>query len=647
MSKLVIIEPDRVTELPAEPSELVVGEWYWYVHTPAAGDGDDEDEPEPGEREFVCLTALGSNYAEVTNRHKKRWRVHFDNIGEHLHREREPVPVIRGIIGEAKSAVMQALREIHEHTAALGIRIDPTQMLAGESDTQALVLASEGRSLAEYKDELRAGKEALPELFQRFKHANESLTEAMLLESLPLRASIVEQSTIVKAVDARIFNIELYAGLTEEAVQVRGGMPAPRDTKLAVRQRMLFMDEECIARYTAGGMRMRHIELFDEWLAEHVDAFLPEPRCVVAFRVRRHPVERDGMSSFLELMYEDRENRRTFLYVRNGEQIWRIETALDFGERLFPDFARSLLDEPLMAVGGYTREREPTPVREWEAMVAEKREKLLADRERYRGYGDEGAGRWWQADRTDEDIEAEVERWKSRWFPVDSRSVWYDDVMAEVKAQVDHYNRVALILQGLFDRSTILHPHEPVKTWDAAGFDAAIQLVYDFDNAIAPPDRPDWKAYQAECNATLRAGSLTVGQRTAWEKRRPSYSLHREWTAKERNDQGPGVAVQVAKVTRKGTVVYRYERETDTYDRRLGGYKRVGTTFECSINEVLNVDAYQLGDFKRFFADPRTRAEYMQWAPCLLAAEDAKAGKVEREPEVCEDADGPDEDTDE
>jgi hypothetical protein len=44
---------------------------------------------------------------------------------------------------------------------------------------------------------------------------------------------------------------------------------------------------------------------------------------------------------------------------------------------------------------------------------------------------------------------------------------------------------------------------------------------------------------------------------------------------------------------------------------------------------LLNVSAYKPGDYKRFFSDPRTRKEYLKWAPLMLAAEDYHAGVLE------------------
>ncbi len=44
------------------------------------------------------------------------------------------------------------------------------------------------------------------------------------------------------------------------------------------------------------------------------------------------------------------------------------------------------------------------------------------------------------------------------------------------------------------------------------------------------------------------------------------------------------------------------------------------------MSSLLNVSAYQKGDYKQFFQDPRTRAHYLKWAPLLLAAEDFVCG---------------------
>ena len=45
-----------------------------------------------------------------------------------------------------------------------------------------------------------------------------------------------------------------------------------------------------------------------------------------------------------------------------------------------------------------------------------------------------------------------------------------------------------------------------------------------------------------------------------------------------------------------------------------------------------SADEVKPGDYKIFFSDPRTRENYIQWAPLLMAAEEYHAGhrKVDR-----------------
>jgi hypothetical protein len=45
-------------------------------------------------------------------------------------------------------------------------------------------------------------------------------------------------------------------------------------------------------------------------------------------------------------------------------------------------------------------------------------------------------------------------------------------------------------------------------------------------------------------------------------------------------------------------------------------------------DQLFNVSAYRPGDYKQFFADHRTRAEYLRWAPLLLTAEEFHAGNI-------------------
>ena len=105
---------------------------------------------------------------------------------------------------------------------------------------------------------------------------------------------------------------------------------------------------------------------------------------------------------------------------------------------------------------------------------------------------------------------------RNRWQPFDSSSVYYDEAMRTITDQVKKYNRIATILQGLFDRSEVLHPHPAVQLWTPEGFMRAIELVFDADNVLESGEKPDFEAYRQSLNSSIDIGSVVIGQRDYW-----------------------------------------------------------------------------------------------------------------------------------
>ena len=87
---------------------------------------------------------------------------------------------------------------------------------------------------------------------------------------------------------------------------------------------------------------------------------------------------------------------------------------------------------------------------------------------------------------------------------------------------------------------------------------------------------------------------------------------------------GPGMVSQAKQVIfKKGVATkatFAWERQR-AYNHYSDDRSLVPVKLTVLVEDLLNVSAYRTGDFKRFFADPRTRVEYLQWAPLLLAAE--------------------------
>lgn len=597
-------------EIEAPCATVKLGDWYWLALV--------DDDEKPCDPALVCVTHIGTNFVKVEDIHGNSWRVHFDNFDDELTPEPDAAAVWAQRGAAQQAIIAGIMREVNELTASLSLQ---PNAIAPRNETQAIATLG-SVDVDGYKGELAQAKKQLPELFEQMEREHKKLARIMTASTLPLRAQVGDLRTLVDAIDARVLNIDLYAGLSEEIVKVRDGEPAGYDEKLCVRQRMLYMDEECLPFYTAGGMTFKSVKAFDRWLCKHVDALLPEPRCVVAFRVRRERRQYSGpndIATFIAFWYESQDDMRTYLYIRNGEQVYRLCTEFDFGEQLFPNAAAlSTGEELMMHPSGH--DVTIIPKREYD-------ERLAAHEQWKRDvYKKTPKKDRWRLREPDSDIAY------SGWVPFTPDSVYYDDANATIAKDVAHYNRVALILQGLFDRSVCLHPHAPVQTWNAEGFNRAIKLVYDDGLALAPADKPDWSAYWARCNAKLRAGSMTVGQKKQWrEHTQDAYEASRSYSrahVRLPGDNGPAEVHAVAKVSRDGKVTYSYIRETNTYDQRKREYKIAGCRFTCERSEVFNADAYKPGDFHRFYDDPRTRREYMRWAGFLLAAEDYHAAKA-------------------
>ena len=179
------------------------------------------------------------------------------------------------------------------------------------------------------------------------------------------------------------------------------------------------------------------------------------------------------------------------------------------------------------------------------------------------------------------------------------------------------------------------------------GFRAGIKLMYDSSFALVSGAPPDFEAYRARLNASLEVGAMTIGQQEAWiarEREKDSNWSGRRFESRTfhtpYNDDGPGKIARVDQWQRrakKATFVWTKEPTWRTVEARRRDYRSdPRALIPCSIMvpvaELLNVSAYTPGDFRQFYADPRTRGDYLKWARYLLTAEDYYAKKKSEEP---------------
>ena len=652
MSELVPKPDPTNPERIEEEIVIEVGQWYW-IKDRKNGEWDpNAKRKHKDDYEWIgCVTHIGSNFVKVKNPNGAYDRIHLDLFHKRMRREPNPKGVIGVEIQRYKGVVEKKMAEVKAITARLGVSPRMGIEQKNESSSRSLITLSGTPDVKKYKKSLiKAKDKELPALFEEIKAAHSELTTWMSAEALPLKAMAKGMQGCLDEVTDRIFNVSLYAGLTEGVTQIIEGQPASFDAKLHLMQRRLYMDEECLVNYEHGGMEFGSIKEFDAWLAkpENRDRILPFPRCMVAFRVRRNSKERDwdgSMAGFFVNFKLEKMDELTFLFIRNGDNLFRMDCDLEFGNMIFPNAGEFDPNEPMMIKMFASCIDEIVPRREYEDLHKEEQKR----RAKYEKWDKDNPGKGIRNPH-------HYSGWSHNdWEPFDKTSVYFDEAAKHIADQIKQYNRIVLIIQGLFDRSPVLHPHPPVKTWEANGFEAAIKLIYDGSNTIHYGEAPDFEVYRQKCNARFKDGDVAIGQQDCWERReavKENTRRDNDWRWKRSDydrelthysphgNDGPGYLARVAKVyKRTEEAMFKWARERRNHSWKGGEPgDALPTSARIPIKVLFNISAYRLGDFKRFFQDPRTRAEYLKWAPMLLAAEEVHVGNLSVEEGMAEES---------
>ena len=626
MSNLTPSNEIPAEHIPGDGRPLIqIGQWYWV-----------EDEKKGKFDWFACVTEIGSNFIRLESPNGSYTRIHENDFEKKAKLEPDPESVIRGRIKFYQDAVQENLGHIREITARLGIQPRESSS-APKSESRELSTFNAMPDMKKYKKELIKAKETtLPKLFDEMEKNHERVALWMKARTVPMKAMCIGLKGAVDQINDRIFNVSLYAGLTEEVKKIVDGAPAAKDEKLRLFQRMCFMDEECLVNYRIGGMEFDNIRDFDKWISEtaNLDRLLPWQRCMVAFRVRREVKERYYDGSYANALINirlEQLDKATFMYIRNGAQLYRMTCDLEFDEHIFPSQHQVDFTEPLMAKTRGDEVADIITKRHWEDIVRKWDEKKRLHDEWEKQYGD---------DRTKSNPHwiSSFDDPRREYEPFDKSSVYYDDMQEKIEKQLKYYNRIALIIQGLFDRSEVLHPHPPARLWAPGGMEELVELVYDGAGAIHYKEPPDFDEYLRKVNKTIGKGSFTIGQEVAWEIREAEIENNR-WNSNRRNhveryrpygDPGPGYIAQILEWQQKsGNAIFRWERERRSWGKYWGPDGPIKCVIRVHRDKLFNVSGYTPGDYKQFYVDPRSRAKYLKWAPLLLSAEEYHAGNLD------------------
>ena len=631
--------------------EINIGQWYW-IRAEVESYNSDEypiNPPDPLFPWLACIIKIGTNFVEFRSSsiRSERWqRIHFDNFEEMTIYESNYEEIFKENSDFHRLQAQLYLKKIKDISARLGV--SETRELSNETAGSALIPVSDNSNYRTYKTALITAKdEQLPELFEKVKRENELLALWIKAETIMLSANIDSMKGILKSVENRIFNVSLYAGLTEQIAHVRKGGTGKYSDHVHLMQRKMFMDEECLLRYEAGGMEFKDIETFDEWLSrsENLSRCLPFPKTIVAFQVRRNEKERERGQTLLEAfirMQFGEADKLTFLYIRNGENLYRLNCDLNFGSKIFPDRSDFDPQEPMMVSMFADRIDKIIPRREYDELVREDKEKTKKREQ-------------WFIDNPQDEYERKnpdsiswdwanpynhgsCRRLELEYKSFDKSNVYYDEISKQIADQVEQYNRIALIVQGLLDRSEVFHPHPVVKSWIETDFQSVIKLIYDGSMVLYDGDPPEFLYYKEQLNAAANNDSVFVGQEIFWQRReakKENDRRDRDWRDKSDyrptyfepyGNPGPGYIAR-AKLfhprSKKATFEWYRERQASYYYNN----SPIKTKLTVPLDSLFNISGYHPGDYLQFFEDPRTRANYLKWAPLMLAAEDYHAEK--------------------
>lgn len=580
MSDLLPAKSPRPTAINAPENLPKMGEWFYVKYK-------DWDEKE--EEALACVTHVASNHivfswsSDSGGEHSVR--THFKDLME----ETRPEPKWREVIQKRvadKQAELQA--------AVMGLA-DACRDASLIQDVQAPQVATllpsvTRRSPHEHKARLLALKnEKLPAMQKDIENITKEMVALQKDLYLPERAIARRMKCASEKIDDRLFALEIYAGLWERIEQIAEGDPAPQETPITVRQMLLFMDEECLLDYDKGGMNYAKLRDFDRWISkkENRNRLIPEPRCIVAFRVRRHAKDYGPVSSIMDAfrqLDEMKADTATYLLMRNGEQMFRLCTDVNFAPRLLP--LREEFNQPF-----------------------EKTER------QYRGIG-------------------KPERYKTETVTPDHLD--YDQYVEERAKTMTHYNRVLFLIQGLLDRSQCFRPHPPINLMDPVAAEQWFRPLHDEEDGLPSANPPVWNTYRDAHNAKIKTGSRVYA---SWTETRKGWG-HNRWEEREFTATGLHEVTQISRNKQKVRISWPQEdREGWQYPtgwgRGYGKYGRWPTGKKnhrwVDIENCFNVSTYRPGDYKLFLCDRYLRGAYLQWAPQLLSAE--RWHQQQRDPE--------------
>lgn len=443
----------------------------------------------------------------------------------------------------------------------IGCDIQDTEVETGLIAPSGNMLESK-RSIAMVRNKVARTQKLL-------KEKNELLQSCIKEQSAILKARANELSKVMKVAEEAIWSINLYLGKNEDIIQIQKGEPAPVDTKISIRQKVLFMDEECALFADEGGITANNADEFDQWILaskRNLEQVLPEQKGILAVKIKRFDdtdyTEWDPLSA---ANAKDRNLKWTYFLIRNGDNLYRVFVDFVVGDNLFPT------------------------------------------KSEYEGLFD-----------SDEPLK-----------PGDKR---YMHAMESSEKLQKHYLRVVLILQGLIDRTPIFQPMplDRINLCNQNECMAFIDFVYD-NEMILGDGRPSFDDWLRSVNANLQVGHRIIGNfgyrahLHGYTEGRSTYDVRLYPANADNPDSNVLYTIEGSEKagvhrTREEAFIFRFERGR-IYDRKNWGYKEAETRARCIIYKsddfVIDFDSVDPEDCRYYLTSRIHRKNYKDMLPLM------------------------------
>jgi hypothetical protein len=504
---------------------------------------------------------------------------------------------------EPDETPFQALARIAEETrqlmddAAASTEIVPVGRGADVAKRQ---MAASHSDLLRKQMELKAAGDKVRAQIE----AQQRAAEAMMREQL---AALEPLQTKIAQLKEGIWTVNLYLGRDETITPIRGGEPAPAETPISIRQKVLSMDEEAALYAAEGGIDHMDIDLFDEWLLadpKNLQQVLPEPRGIVVLVPRRQGAEYNNP---WEAEARNKLNRKSYWLIRNGERLYRMHTDVE------------------LESGGPTYNVGAT---------------LMPTR-------DEFLDLFWH-NKYDHDTgkttRVLMEPGSREWLAAEKKR----------GARERHYMRSALILQGLIDRTTVFDPKPAVNvsTLSLESYDAGhVVLITDAEESkqLGTGREPFYK-WLERLNSKLRPGMRIVGafDSTTWSNagRDAEYGHSRLWP---QSAKAPQSLVMHTLQKRKGDgFTFAYDRNEQVYDPSMwrdnperpgwgwrGGQREAKAKASCTVKPgdrfIIPFDLVTVEEMRTYLEARDERHAYLSMFPLLKATIELKELEAQAE----------------